>query len=1014
MAAAQTDSAAISGRVVDNSGAVVVGADVRVTNIDTSIENTTTTNKEGFYLVPNLKAGRYRIIIKKEGFRQIVKTEIVLHVQDVVAENFKLDVGSVSEAITVRADEMHVNTEDPAVSTVVNRQFVDDLPLNGRSFNTLLQLTPGVVIAPTGVYSPGQFSVNGQRTNANTFFVDGVSANFGTALNQTPGQFGSGGNQAFNVLGGTSSLVSVDAMQEFRVETSSFSPEFGRTPGGQIAIATRSGTNQFHGTAFDYLRNDLLDANDWFANAAGLPRAEERQNDFGGVIGGPIVPDRAFFFLSYEGFRLRQPNTVTSPSPTLATRASAPPSIAALLNAFPTPNGPPLPDGETASFAGSFSDQNTADSVSLRVDYNPKSSVGIFGRYNYSPSSGISHMQPISNLNHSDLNTTTLTLGSNIQFSPTILTSIRFNFSRQHGVNSFDFISIDGAVPFSSDLALPAPLTAHNSVAIFDLSATLPTIQDGTGATTQNSQINFVGDTTFVKGAHQIKVGLDYRDLLFDKGARLAGVFYFNFGTIADLSGSTFPFVQMGQSKITDMLFRAVSFYGLDTWRVGNHIVLTYGVRWDSNIAPSGRNGTTLATFNNLQNPGSLSLAPSGTPLWNTTYSNFAPRVGIAYRMNWMGDLVLRGGAGLFYDLGTGTVADASQSFPNISSGFLIAAPFPVVPSSSLVVPFPTSAPFAPIFLFARDTQLPRSWQWNVALEKSIGTQQSLTATYVGQAGRRLLYDGMNYILTPPVGGQYGLTTNSGSSNYQALQVQFRRASSHGIQTIANYTWSHSIDTGSDDSSSGAPLSLIPIWLNNGSSSFDVRQNFTAAVGWDLPSPAKTRVLSTVFGNWGLHGVFQARTGFPVDVTYSNSTLVPFFPLALRPDLVPGQPIYLNDSTAPGGKRLNPSAFDFATPAAENRQGTLGRDSIPGFGATQLDLSLAKTVPLTEKMRLQFRTDAFNVLNHPNFDNPVSNLSFTSTFGASPQMLSRGLGGQSPLYQVGGPRSLQLSLKLLF
>jgi hypothetical protein len=1016
---AQDPNATVSGRVLDPSGAVVPGTQVRVINDATNIEYSTVTNDAGIYSIPSVPPGKFHIQISKNGFKNMVKPDVILHVQDALTINFTLEIGAGSESVTVEGGAPLVNTVSGSVGTVIDRHFVENLPLNGRSFNTLLQLTPGVVIAPTGTFSPGQFSINGQRTNANTFFVDGVSANFGAPLNETPGQYGSGGNQAFNVLGGTSSLVSVDAMQEFRVETSSFSPEFGRTPGGQIAIATRAGTNDFHGTAFDYFRNNVLDANDWFANAAGLPRAEERQNDFGGVLGGPIVRDRAFFFLSYEGFRLRQPNTVTSPVPTLATRtaaASSAPAIAALLNAFPVPapNAPVLPDGETTAFAGSFSDPITSDSVSLRVDYNPKPTVGLFGRFNYAPSNSISHQQPISNLNHTELDTTTFTFGSNIQFSPTILTSIRFNFSRQEATSSSDFTAIDGAVPFSNDLALPSPLTAQNSLAFITLSPTLPTILDGTAAARQNSQVNIVGDTTFVKGVHQIKAGFDYRDLYFDQGARLAGVFYLNFGTIADLSGSSFPVVLPGQSKATDMLFRALSFYGLDTWRLGSHVVLTYGLRWDSNIAPSGRNGTTLATFNNIESPGNLSLAPSGAPLWNTTYSNFAPRAGIAYRMNWMGDLVIRAGGGLFYDLGTGTVANASQSFPNVSASFLLAPPFPVTPGSSLVVPFPTSSPFAPLFLFARDTQLPRSWQWNVAVEKSIGSRQAFTATYVGQAGRRLLYDGANYILAAPIGGQYSVTTNAGSSNYQALQLQFRRSSAHGVQTMLNYTWAHSIDNGSDDSAGGAPLSLIPIQLNRGSSSFDIRQNFTGAFTWDLPSPIKSRSLSTVFGDWGIQGVFQARTGFPVDVTYSNSTLIKFSSVSLRPDLVPGQPIYLSDSKAPGGKRLNRLAFDSATPAAQNRQGTLGRDSIPGFGATQVDLSLVKTIPLAERVKLQFRTDAFNVLNHPNFDNPVSNLSFVSTFGASPQMLSRGLGGQSPLYQVGGPRSLQLSLKLLF
>ena len=201
-----------------------------------------------------------------------------------------------------------VNTESGSVSTVIDHRFVENLPLNGRSFNALLQLTPGVVIAATSTYNQGQFSIAGQRTSANNFLIDGVSANFGVSAQSSVGTSG-GATQAFSALGGTSSLVSVEDLEEFRVETSSFAPEFGRSPGGQVILTTRSGTNDFHGGVYEYFRNDVLDANDWFATQAGQPRAAERHNDFGGFLGGPIQKDKTFVFVSYEGARLRQPET---------------------------------------------------------------------------------------------------------------------------------------------------------------------------------------------------------------------------------------------------------------------------------------------------------------------------------------------------------------------------------------------------------------------------------------------------------------------------------------------------------------------------------------------------------------------------------------------------------------------------------------------------------------------------------------------------------------------------------
>src|SRR6266478_1263106 len=296
LAACRADElAAVTGLVTDPNGRSVPGVTIVVTNLATNVASRTVTNDQGIYRVPSLQPGIYRMTLDKDGFKSVVKSGVELHVQDIASINFELQIGSVNETVTVEAGGLVINTTDAAVSTVIDRNFAERLPLNGRSFNTLLQLTPGVVIAPSrSVSSPGQFSIGGQRTDANNFLIDGVSANFGIA--STPGTTGSGtgSSQAFSVLGGTSSLVSVEALQEFRIETSSYAPEFGRSPGGQVILTTRSGTNSFHGGVYEYFRNNVLDANDWFANQAGIPRAPERHNDFGGYLGGPIKSDKTF------------------------------------------------------------------------------------------------------------------------------------------------------------------------------------------------------------------------------------------------------------------------------------------------------------------------------------------------------------------------------------------------------------------------------------------------------------------------------------------------------------------------------------------------------------------------------------------------------------------------------------------------------------------------------------------------------------------------------------------------
>src|SRR6266851_2985851 len=337
---AQSPNGVLNGLVVDPSNQVIVGADIVGVNDVTGVQYATKTNGEGIYVLPSLPPGPYRLQVSKVGFKTLIKPDITLNVQDALAINFTLPVGALSETVTVEGGAPLVNTESAAVSTVVDRQFAENLPMNGRSFQTLIQLTPGVVLTTSNPSDSGQFSVNGQRASSNYWMVDGVN------LSTSPGNGLSGSLGSFSALGGTNSLVSVDAMQEFRIETSTYAPEFGRAPGGQISIVTRSGTNQWHGTAFDYIRNDFFDANDWFANSKSLPKPREHQNDFGGTFDGPIFKDRMFFFFSYEGLRLRLPQAALSTVPDLNARQSPNtlPAMQPFLNAYPLPNGSEILD----------------------------------------------------------------------------------------------------------------------------------------------------------------------------------------------------------------------------------------------------------------------------------------------------------------------------------------------------------------------------------------------------------------------------------------------------------------------------------------------------------------------------------------------------------------------------------------------------------------------------------------------------------------------------------------------
>jgi len=1002
---AQSPNGSISGIVHDPSGAVIVGAEIIVVNDATGVQSSTTTNSEGIYVVPNLLPGAYRLQVSKIGFKTLIKPDILLHVQDALAINFTLPIGAASETVTVQGGAPLVNTQSGAVSTVIDRQFVENLPLNGRSFNTLLQLTPGVVIAPISGGSPGQFSMNGQRTDANNFQIDGVSANFGVLPTLLLGSSGVGQAQAFSALGGTSSLISVDDLQEFRVETSSFAPEFGQTPGGQVILSTRAGTNELHGGIYDYFRNDILDANNWFANAAGKPRAAERHNDFGGFLGGPVVRDRTFVFFSYEGAQLRTPQTQIVQVPSASARASAPAPLAPFLNAYPEPNGAISSNGETARFTGSYSNQATLDAASIRIDHTLNSRFSVFGRYNYAPSRTVSRINSLSDLDTIDVSTQTATLGVDMLLSSRVSNTLRANYSKQDAGLSFRLDSFGGAVPLPPNLLLGSLSDADN-LAIF---ATFDTgfYFLGPDARNQATQMNFVDGLAIDTGRHQVKFGGDYRAIYLNENPFRHQLEF----TASNVQG----FLAAGQANLSagttvpaHALAHSFSLYGQDTWNATRRLALTYGVRWELDPAPSPRGGTTMAAWVNTGDPSAIGLAPLGTPLWSTVYTNFAPRIGIAYRLARKNDLVLRGGWGLFYDLGAGSSADALNTFPNVAVGAFTGVSLPVTDVNPFLPPISLQPPYPGVEAFLPDLKLPRSYQWNIALEQSLGGKQVLSATYVGQAGRDLLRREDMVTPNPNFSSFFLLTGNTARSDYNALQLQFRRPLADRLQALVNYTWSHSLDNSSNDALDFVSNAIIPNQHDRGSSDFDIRHSFSAALTYYVPGLSASGVLAAFTKGWCIAPVIVARSGFPF-----NSSVLSFTVgnARTRPDVVPGLPFWLDNSNAPGGKSLNQAAFSIPSTF---RQGTEGRNDIPGFGLTEVDVSFGRKFPLTDRVGVHFRVDAFNLLNHPNFTNPRAFVGSSPTFLQSNQMLNQGLGGLNPLFQEGGPRSLQLSLKLTF
>jgi len=538
-------------------------------------------------------------------------------------------------------------------------------------------------------------------------------------------------------------------------------------------------------------------------------------------------------------------------------------------------------------------------------------------------------------------------------------------------------------------------------------------------ADNRQHQINVTDSFSWIAGSHRRKFGVDYRRLNPEEGS-LTYQLEYEFGSLAIVVANSVPaaFVASRTADV-QMVTSNWSLFAQDTWSLAHDLTLTYGLRWDYNTSPSSPNGTPPYTVDQVSDLATATIASAGTSLWHPQNDDFAPRLGLAWQAR--PNLVLRAGAGIFYDLGYSDITNAMISFPYIQERILLGTSFPLNASAAAPPPFTTTPPAAVMSVVNPNHVLPRTYEWNAAVEHSITKTDVLTFTYVGAGGRKLMRKDVYIAPGSNFSGEFDLLSNYGTSNYDALQAQYRHRLSHGWQTLLSYTWSHSID---DVSSDGNYQNVPPVQSfsssERGPSDYDIRNTFSGAISYDLPGPGGG-VLQQVLGNWSTDSIIYARSAAPVNVVTGQNpfagTVLSGASSVQRPEVVPGVPLYIYPSGAPGGKVINPAAF--TTPVPATAQGDLGRNALRGFGATQLDLTLRRQFRFTERISLHIRADFFNIFNHPNFGNPINYLS-SPQFGQSTTTLaaSLGSGGQSgglnPLYQIGGPRSIQLALKLQF